>query len=173
MHAATQLDFEQHINELARIEASRLTLAQVLRGALNGPVSLVMKTGTAFHGQLSRVEPEWVLLHEGGRSVLLPVAMIQRVQGAGKERAEARSRISYTLAAALRVLARNRSEVVLELDSQRPATLRGVLDQVGSDYVLLMQLSDGVTRDFQNRQGSMVIPTASLVSLASAPDNEF
>ncbi|MDJ0312953.1 hypothetical protein [Arthrobacter sp. H35-D1] len=173
MQAASQQDLEHHINELARVEAARLTMAEALRGSVGSRLSIVMRTGTAFHGRLCRVETEWVLLDEGSRSVLLPLAMIQRVQGLGTQRARAPSKIPYTFAAALRVLSRNRSALVLELDSIRPAALRGVIDEVGSDYIQLMQLSDGVNRDRENRQGSVVVPTGGLVSLASSPDNEF
>ncbi len=173
MHAATHQDLEHHINELARVESSQLTLTQALRGALDRPVSLVMKTGTAFHGQLRRVEPEWVLLDEGGRSVLLPLALVQRVQGLGPQRAVKPSKIPYTLSAALRVLARNRSALVIELDGMSSVILRGVIDQVGTDYFQLMQLSDGVTRDSENLRGSIVVLTAALVSVASSSDNDF
>lgn len=173
MHAATQQELERQINELARMEASQLTLAQALRGAVGGQLSLVMCNGTAFHGEVRRVEPQWVLVNESNRSVLLPLTMILRVQGLGAQRATAASKVPYTLAAALRILARNRSMVVLDLDSSRPATLRGVLDQVGADYVQLMQLADGVSQDRENRQGSVVVPMNQLVSVASSTDNEF
>lgn len=173
LHAATQQDLERHINELARVEASQLTLAEALRGALGGQLSVVMCNGTAFHGEIVRVESQWALLNEGNRSVLLPLAKILRVQGVGAQRSRTPSKIPYTLPAALRVLARNRSAVVLDLDGGRPSTVRGVLDQVGADYVQLMQLADGVGRDRGNAQGAVVIPMAALVSVASSPDNEF
>ncbi|MFQ4147179.1 hypothetical protein AAGW05_00540 [Arthrobacter sp. LAPM80] len=173
LHAATQQDLERQINELARVEASQLTLAEVLRGAVGSRLSVVMRNGTAFHGEMRKVEPQWVLLHEDGRSVLLPLAKILRMQGTGQGRAGAPSKISFTLAAALRILTRNRSSVVIELDSGRPSIVRGVLDQVGADYVQLMQLADGVSRDRGNTQGSIVVPIEALVSIASSPDNEF
>ncbi|WP_207343819.1 hypothetical protein [Arthrobacter sp. E3] len=173
MEAVSQQDLERHINELARIETSRLTMAEALRGAMDSQLTIIVKTGTAFHGQLRRVEAEWVLLDEGSRSVLLPVGMISRVLGLGIQRACAPSKVPYTFAAALRVLARNRSVLVLELDSRRQTTTRGVLDQVGADYVQLLQLSDGVSRVRDNSQGSIVVPMAAMVSLAAEADNEF
>lgn len=173
LHEATAQDLERHINELARVEASQLTLAEALRGALGTPLSIAAANGTAFHGKLLKAEPEWLLLEEGHRQILIPLAKILHVHGLGTLRAKSASRIQYTLAAALRLLARNRSEVVLELDSARPAVVRGVLDQVGADYVQLMQLADGVGRGPDNRQGSLVLPLRQLVSIASATDNEF
>ena len=173
LHAATQQDLEQRVNELARIEAAQLTLSDALRGSLDGTVAIVMSNGTAFHGTLRKVEPQWVLLQEGGRSVILALAKVQRVRGLGARRAKPASNVPFTLAAALRVLARNRAMVALELDSARNAATRGVLDQVGADFVQVMQLADGVGRDSGNLQGSTVVPITALVAIASTPDNEF
>lgn len=172
-HEANQLDLERHVNELARVEASQLTLAEALRGSVGQPISLAMCNGTAFHGEVQRVEPQWMLLSEDTRSVVIPLAKVLRVQGLGTQRARAASKIQYSLAAALRVLARNRSAVVLELDTAHPASIRGVLDQVGADYVQLMQLADGVSRDRGNRQGNVVVPLGSIAAIVSAADNEF
>lgn len=173
LHAATQQALEQRVNELARIEAAQLTLSEALRGSLGTKVAIVMCNGSAFHGTLHKVEPQWVLLHEGARSVILPLAKIHRVQGLGARRAKTASNIPFTLPAALRILARNRAMVILELDSSRNAALRGVLDQVGADFVQIMQLADGVGRTGDNSQGSAVVPIAALVAIASTPDNEF
>lgn len=177
-HASTQQDFEQYVNELARIEAAQLPLAEALRGACGQQLSVVMCTGTAIHGELLRVEATWALLREGNSSVILPLAKVVRIQGLGLARRESASKLNYSLAAALRLLARNRSAVVLELDAAAQAgssavRIRGVLDQVGADYIQLMQLADGVGRDPGNRQGSVVIPMGRLVTVASSPENEF
>lgn len=177
-HASTQQDFEAHINELARIEAAQLTFAQALRGATGHQLSVVMCTGTAYHGEVLRVEGEWALLREGNRSVIVPLAKVVRVHGLGLARRQSSTKVIYSLAAALRVLARNRSSIVLEVDVANQAGssathVRGVLDQVGADYVQLMQLADGVGRDLGNRQGSVVVPMGRLVSIASSPENEF
>ena len=173
LHAATQQDLELRVNELARIEAAQLTLPDALRGSLNGMVAIVMANGTAFHGTLRKVEPQWVLLEEGGRSVILALAKVQRVQGLGVRRAKPASNVPFTMAAALRILARNRAVVSLELDSARNGATRGVLDRVGADFVQIMQLADGVGRDSGNRQGTTVVPIAALVAIASSTDNEF
>ena len=173
LHAATQHDLEMRVNELARIEAAQLTLSDALRGSLDGMLAIVMSNGTAFHGILRKVEPQWVLLEEGRRSVILALAKVQRIQGLGIRRAKPASNVPFTLAAALRILARNRAVVALELDDARNAATRGVLDQVGADFVQVMQLADGVGRDSGNVQGSTVLPIAALVAIASSQDNEF
>lgn len=173
MHAASQLELEQRVNELARIEASQLTLSEALRGSVDMRLSIVMVNGTAFHGRAAMVEPQWLLLNEGDRSIILPLAKIIRVQGLGARRAKTTSNIPFTLPAALRVLARNRSMVVLDLDGVRGGSVRGVLDAVGADFVQLMQLADGIGRDGGNRQGAVVLPIAALCAIASSAENEF
>ncbi|MBP2413716.1 hypothetical protein JOF48_002515 [Arthrobacter stackebrandtii] len=173
LHAASQQELEQRVNELARIEDARQTLGEALRGALGQAVQLVMRNGAAFHGILAKVECDWLLLREGERSVILPMGHIQRVHGLGSRRAGPPTSVPFTLAAALRILARNRAMVALELDGVRNPVLRGVLDQVGADFVQIMQLSDGVGRDSENRQGTAVVPFASLVAVTSSPENEF
>jgi hypothetical protein len=172
-HAAHQQDLEREINELARVESSQATLADALRGALGGEVAAILRNGVAHHGVVLRVEEDWLLLGEGGRSLILPLSKLQRVQGLGAARVRQRGRIRYSLAAALRILARNRAVVVLELDSPQPARMRGVLDQVGADFVAVMQVADGVARDRENRQGSVVVPLHALLSVMSAADNEL
>lgn len=176
--AATAQDFEQYVNELARIEAAQTTLAEALRGACGEQISVFLCTGTGHHGEVLRVEEQWALLREGIRCVLLPLTKIVRVHGLGVRRQGATTKVGYSLAAALRLLARNRSAVVLELDTatqvgSSAVRVRGVLDQVGADYVQLMQLADGVGRDSGNRQGPVVVPLNRLVSISSSPENEF
>jgi hypothetical protein len=172
-HAAEQQDFEQRVNELARVEAAQVSLADALRGALGGKVGAVLRNGVVHHGQIQRVEGQWMLLLEGGRSVVVPLAKVLRVSGLGPARASQQGRVRHSLAAALRILARNRAVVVLELDSIQPATVRGVLDQVGADFVVVQQLADGVARARDNQLGRVVVPVEAMVSIMSSADNEF
>lgn len=173
LHEASAQEMERHINELARVETAQLTLAQALRGALGAQISIACAAGTAFHGTVLRVEPQWLLMDEGQRQVIVPLAKIVTVQGLRAGRANAPSKIPYTLTAALRLLARNRSAVVLELDTAHQGAVRGVIDQVGADYVQMMQLADGVRRDPENQQGSVVVALAQLLAISSARENEF
>ncbi|MGA7204996.1 MAG: hypothetical protein WBX27_10240 [Specibacter sp.] len=172
-HAANQQDLEREINELARVESSQATLADAVRGALGGDITAVLSNGVAHHGVVLRVEEHWLLLGEGGRSMVLPMAKLQRVRGIGAARVPLQGQLRYSLPSALRVLARNRAVVVLELDSPQPARMRGVLDQVGADFVAVTQVADGVARDRENRRGSLVVPLHAVLSVMSAADNEL
>lgn len=172
-HAATQQDLEREVNELSRVESAQATLADALRGALGREISAVTRNGVAHHGQLQRVEEQWVLLGDGARSVIVPVNKVLRVQGLAGTRVSAAGRVRHTLASALRVLARNRAVVLLDLDSPQPTRVRGVLDQVGADFVVVMQLADGVGRGRDNMQGSVVLPQDGLLSIMSSAENEL
>ncbi|MGO4384562.1 hypothetical protein [Specibacter sp. RAF43] len=173
LHAATQQDLEREVNELARMELAQSTFADALRGARDRDITAVVANGVVHHGRVRRVESQWALLRTGNRSVVLPLAKILRVQGTGPERVPRPGHSVYTFAAALRILARNRAAVVLDLDSPQPSRVRGVLDQVGADCVVVAQLADGVGRGRDNLQGSVLVPFTAILSATSAADNEL
>jgi sRNA-binding regulator protein Hfq len=172
-HAAKQLDLETEINELARLELAQSTFADALRGSLGAEVTAVLCNGVVLHGSLSRVEAQWLLLASGSRSIIVPLAKLRRITGAGSSLAPARTPVAYTLASAMRVLSRNRSVVNLDLDGPAPGTVRGVLDRVGADYVQLAVVTDGAARSQDNHAGTMLIPLQGIVSVASSAENEF
>jgi len=172
-HAASQEEAEREINERARVEAALVSLADALRGSLGEEIAALMRNGVVHHGTVARVEDQWFLLREAGSSVILPLAKLLKVQGLGSTRAQQPGRIRYTLASALRILARNRAAVVVELDSAQTAVVRGVVDQVGADFMVLTQLADGVGRGRANQQGSVVVPLAAVAAVVSSAENEF
>ena len=172
-HAATQDELERHITELARIELSQASFSEHLRGALGEHVAVAMPTGDVHHGVLSRVEADWLLLQADARFLLIPLAKIVRIQGRGLQRRAQVARISYPLAAALRVLARNRAGVLVEHASRETAAVRGVIDAVGADFVLIAQMADGVSRSGTNQQGNVMIPFQHMLTVMSSDENEL
>jgi hypothetical protein len=172
-HAATQQELEGQVNELARVEASQVTMADALRGSLGREVAAVLRNGVVHHGTLQRVEAQWMLMGSGGLSVVLPLAKLQQVRGIDHARGVLPGRVRYTLASALRILARNRAAVVLGLESAQPAGVRGVLDQVGADFVVVAQMADGVARVRGNQQGTVVVALDAVMSVTSSGENEF
>lgn len=172
-HAAKQLDLETEINELARLEVAQSTLAEALRGSLGGEVTAVMCDGSVRGGKLARVEAQWMLLANVSRSIILPLDKLRHVAGTGTSLAPAPSPIAYTLGSALRILSRNRSVVILDLDGRSEGSLRGVVDRVGADYVQLALVTDGAGRNPENHLRSVLVPLDGIVSVSSASDNEF
>ncbi|WP_287930276.1 hypothetical protein [Arthrobacter sp.] len=172
-HAATQQELERHVNELARVEASQVRLADALRGSLGREIAAVLRDGVVHHGTLQRVEAQWMLMDTGGLSVVLPLAKLMQVRGTGAARVVPQGRVRYSLASALRILARNRAVVMLGLESAQPAGVRGVLDQVGADFVVVAQLADGEARARDNRQGSVMVALDAVMSVTSSRENEF
>ena len=172
-HAAKQLDLETEVNELARMELSQSTFAEALRGSLGAEITAVLCTGVVVHGRIVRVEAQWILLASGPRSFILPLAKVRRISGTGSSLAPASSTVAYTLAAAMRILCRNRAVVNLDLEGPGTGSVRGVLDRVGADYVQLALMTDGATRSRDNHPGTVLLPLGGIVSVASAADNEF
>jgi len=172
-HAAKQLDLETEVNELVRLELAQSTFADALRGSMGAEVTAVLCNGAVLHGSLRRVEAQWVLLASGSRSIIVPLAKLRRMTGAGSSLAPARSPVTYTLASAMRILCRNRSVVNLDLDGTTTGTVRGVLDRVGADYVQLAVMTDGAVRRRDNQAGSALIPLQGIVSVASSAENEL
>ncbi|WP_125609634.1 LSm family protein [Specibacter cremeus] len=170
-HAVEQRELEAEVNELARIELAQSTLADALRGSLGGAIAATLRSGAVLHGELLRVAPEWLLLGSAGRCLVVPMAALAQVRGAGGVLAADPARIPYTLPAALRLLARNRAVVTIEVDGGR--SLRGVLDRVGVDHVQLAVVVDGATRRHDNVRGSVLIPLRNVLVVASGSDNEF
>ncbi|GAA5229708.1 hypothetical protein [Arthrobacter cryoconiti] len=171
LHAAEQQDLECKVNELARVEESQTTLADALRGALGQEVAAVLRNGIVHRGCLQRVAAQWLLLEEANQSVVLPISKLLKVSGLGFARVPERGHMNLSLASVLRLLARDRAVVVLELDATAPQSMRGVLDQVGADFFLLMQLADGVGRGRDNQQGSIIVPLEAVLSVSSRGEN--
>ncbi|MCQ9163045.1 MULTISPECIES: hypothetical protein [unclassified Arthrobacter] len=172
-HAATQQELEREVDELSRIEASQATLADALRGSLGGGIAAVLRDGVVHHGTLQRVEEQWLLLGTGRLSVVLPLAKLMQVRGLGPARVARQGRVGYTLASALRILARNRAAVVLGLEAAQPAGVHGVLEQVGADFVVVTPLADGVARGGGRRKDAVVVALDALMSVTSSGENEF
>ena len=172
-HAATQEELERQVNELARIELAQTRFSEGLRGSVGEPVAVTLTTGVVHHGTVRRVEPEWLLLQEESRFLLIPLTKVVKVLGMGPGRRAGEGRVTHSLAAALRVLARNRAAVLLELHTQPPSAVRGVIDHVGADFLAVAQMADGVSRVGGNRQGNVVVPFEGLLAIMSSAENEL
>lgn len=173
LHAAEQMNLEQEVTELARIEASQLTLADALRASLQTPITVILANENALKGTLLRVGTGWLLLSHGLEQTIVPFLAISRLSGVGTSRELPGTGISYTVNSALRLLSRYRAPVLVTLKTGNQSIFRGVIDQVGADFLVLAQLADGVGRRGDNRQANVYIPLAELQSVTSSRENEF
>ena len=126
----------------ARAEHGQVRLADRLRGALGGRVSLRCPGVGEFAGRLVDVGVDWVLLAEAGeRELLVAMRAVAAVAGltvatapAGEESAVDRH---LDLRRALRGLARDRAAVQCLLGDG--GVLTGTIDRVGADFVELAE----------------------------------
>ncbi len=168
LDAAQQAERDADIAEMARIEASGIALADRLRGGVGVPLALLLRGNLKFSGTVSRVGHGWLLLADGNRSVLVPLQSLLRISGLPVTAVMAVGTVRYSLASALRTLARDRAAVHVYLeDSDKTGPLSGVLDGVGSDFLELAVIGDGEARRQRNVVASYAIPFAALVALSS------
>ena len=134
LDAAAARDLAAEVADRTRQETSSVTLVDRLRAAPGVEVVLTTRSGAPVRGVVSEVGPAWVLLGEGAREHLVPLASLAAVSGlpggAVSESSVARRRLG--LAHALRGVSRDRSVVRVVAG---PTTLLGRLDAVGADHV--------------------------------------
>ncbi len=136
------------VDERTRIEVATLALVDRLRAAVGSPLRLQCAGALLLAGDVRRVGPDWVLLDEGGREDLVPLAAVLGISGLSRLSAVPNSsspvESRLTLRHVLRGLARDRSAVqVARVDG---STLNATIDRVGADFVELALHAAGETR---------------------------
>src|SRR6185312_15019652 len=87
LHAADRLELEAEVNERARMELAAVDLANRLRGQMGKQLRVSVGENLKFDGALAHVGSTWLVLNEGVRSVLVPVAAVQLIEGMGRHAA--------------------------------------------------------------------------------------
>lgn len=133
--AAQAATLTADVADRTRGELADIPLLARLRGSL-GAVLSVDAVGDSITGRLVRVGADWLLLETdpGGRCALVPVAALASLIGlplASLDESADPIGARLGLRAALRVLARDRAEVVVVLRSS--VRHRGVVERVGAD----------------------------------------
>jgi hypothetical protein len=125
---------EAHVAELTRAERASVHLVDRLRSGVGTSVDLLVRTGDRVGGVVLDVAAGWVLLEDGRREHLVPLAGLVSVRGASPVAAagldSALRRLG--LGHALRALARDRCLVRCETVG---GAVVGRVDAVGSDHV--------------------------------------
>lgn len=137
------------VDELARMEISRIGLVDRLLPAVGTLIGLRGLGDVRLTGTLRRVGPEWLLLDEGpGREAVVALAAVLHVAGIGRLSASpgrggpVESRLG--LGHALRAVARDRSPVRLHLIEG--GVEDGTIDRVGMDFLELARHGAGEPR---------------------------
>lgn len=133
--AAEAVDREAEVAELTRAERGSVDLVDRLRAAVGRDVVLWL-TQAALRGTLVDVGPTWVLLTDGGREHLVPLAAVASASGVGPLSAAPAGEVHRRLGLghALRAVSRDRSAVRVVTSG---GVLDGRIDGVGADHVAL------------------------------------
>lgn len=144
MDAAQARERLGDVPDLTRAERAGVTLASRVRAHAPGQVTVVVHGGHRCPGRVVDVGAQWVLLADGVREHLVPLAAVASVLGLGAVAAPAPGVVESRLGLghALRALARDR-DVVRVLSTA--GMLTGRLDAVGTDHVdvALVRPEDG------------------------------
>ncbi len=131
--AAHSAEFEASVAELTTAERASITLAARLAASLGAQVVLVLEGGELTSGTVVDATAQWVLVNDGPRQHLIPVAAIASARGVSARAAqvgEVAARL--TLGHALRALARDRARVTILTGG---GELRGRVGRVGADHL--------------------------------------
>jgi hypothetical protein len=157
---------DAEVDELVRVEASRLQFLDRLRPAVEGPIKLRCLGGLVLSGILGRVGTDWLLLDEGGgREAIVATAALVSVAGHGRLSGAASSRLDAKLGIghALRGVARDRS--VLRACLTDGSVIDGTVDRVGLDFVEIAEHAAGEPRRRGEVRQVLLVPISSLAVL--------
>lgn len=131
--AAAQAGREDEIIDLTEAEMATSTLADRLRARVGGLLNVRLVGGTLARGEVLDATPQWLLLAEQGRRVLVPLHAVVAAWPLGEVAPEAsvterRLRLTHVL----RAIAREGAAVLVRTAD---GDHRGWLTRVGADHV--------------------------------------
>lgn len=132
--AAERAELLADVPELTRAELGGVALGDRMRAALGAAVSLDLTGGGRLTGTVVEVDVAWVLVADGPRRHLVPLAALAAVGGLGRSVAAPAGSVTRRLGlgAVLRALARDRAVVRV---THRAGQVRGRIDAVGADHL--------------------------------------
>jgi hypothetical protein len=167
--AEQRRDLDYEVADRTRRERASIGLYDRLAAAVGTRVLVRLGSGGAVpvSGAVADVGQDWLLLHDGQRPVLVPIAAIAAVSGLG-ERAAGGSAVGkrFALGYALRGLSRDRA--VVALTDSAGVTTTGTIDGVGSDCFDLSEHASDEPRRPENITGRRLVPFSAVVSVRPA-----
>ena len=145
--AADAQELAGEVADRSRREAALVPLVDRLAASTGCELALQVRGVGLLRGRLLDTGPDWLLMDERGVELLVPVAAVLGVTGAGAATAAGDGsavRAGLDLRWALRGLARSRTGVLLTLVDG--SAVSGTLDRVGADHVDVAEHGRGEAR---------------------------
>lgn len=163
--AQSRLELDAEVAERTRLERARITVGERIAGAVGAGVTLRLRGAAVVRGRVEDSGDGWVLLVEdGGRQLLVPVAAVLGISGLGRARDDTRAR-RFGLGSAVRGVSRDRRAVVVrDVDG---GAVHGTIDAVGADAFDVAEHPLDSPRRPENVRGERVIPFAAVAMIAS------
>jgi hypothetical protein len=142
LDAARVADLAAEVADLTRAERATVALVARLRAAAGTALAVRVGGGEVVTGSVLDVAEQWLLLADGPRRALVPLAMVQAVSDLPLAAQPSDGGVvgrRLTLGHALRALARDRVVVRVALDG---GEVVGRLDRVGADHVDVTGVTD-------------------------------
>ncbi len=163
--AEARRDLDAEVADRTRRELARVELVTRVSAQLGSSMTVQLRTGVAFTGALRDLGADWMLLGRDVGEVLVPLSAVVGFIGLRPRTGQARTARRFALGYAVRLLARDRAEVLLtDLTGQRRS---GTVDRVGADFLDLAEHPSGELRRQANVQALRTIPFSALVCVES------
>jgi hypothetical protein len=161
LEAANAADLLAGVPDLTRAERATVTLTGRLRAARAGTLVVRVRGGELVSGSVLDVAEQWVLLGDGSRRALVPLAAVTGVRGLEPASRPDTGTVARRLGLghALRALARDRAAVRVVTGGGDTA---GRLDRVGADHVDLTVVPPDGARRPGSAATSWTIPFAAI-----------
>lgn len=169
VEAAERAELDAEVRDRLRIEAGRIGMADRLRAATGGTVTVTVLGAGPVSGHLLDAGPDWLLLEEQGRrDLLVPYAAVLGVDGLTRRALPADGAVGQRLDLrwALRGLTRDRAAVQLVV--RDGSVLAGTLDRVAADHVDLAEHPQGEARRAGSVRAVRLVPLAALALVRPA-----
>ncbi len=162
VEASERHELDAEVRDRTRREAGLVRAGDRLRAATGAPLVVTVHGAGALRGCLLDAGPDWLLLDESGREVLVPLAAVLAVGGLSRRTQEPEGEVGRRLDLrwALRGLTRDRAPVQLLL--RDGTVLVGTLDRVAADHVDLAEHAPGEARRAAAVRGVRMVPLAAL-----------
>lgn len=161
-------DLEAEIADRTRREVAQLRLSDLVRAAVDRPLTLGVLGVGAVTGSVRAAGPDWVLLSDpAGAEAMVPLAAVTRVSGLGGRPAAPGPAATVTrrlgVGYVLRRIARDRSEVVVMLTDT--TSLSGTVDRVGADFVEVVEPRHALGGRAREPLASWTVPRRALAAV--------